>query len=282
MSFDLIIMWLFNYIFGKIFEILFYPFQHLSSWVGMIVISFLTGLFMLFVFGKTSNQRGIKRIKNKIKAHLLELRLYKDSLNQSLKAQGQLFRCNLKYISYSVKPMLVMIIPLILIIIQLNLWFAHRPFSPGEKTLLKVKLEKNYNPLQVNLTVKPSSGVIIDSPPVRIKEESEIDWRVLIQEKGVHELFININGKQITKKVVASSKSLNKISPLKVEGNFFNLLLHPGEPPLPKQIPLQSVEINYPPQGMNLWGWRIHWIIPYFVLSVLFGFIFKGVFKVEI
>jgi len=40
-------MWVFNSIFGKIFEILFIPFRSMSPWVGMIIISFLTALLML-------------------------------------------------------------------------------------------------------------------------------------------------------------------------------------------------------------------------------------------
>ncbi len=133
-------MWIFNSAFGKIFNLIFFPFRSMNPWVGMILISFLTALLMLFVFRFTSNQEGIKRVKNKIKAHLLELRLFKDSMSLSFKAQGNILRCNLRYISYSTKPMLVMIIPLILILIQLNFWFGYEALTPGQETILKVKL----------------------------------------------------------------------------------------------------------------------------------------------
>ena len=33
---------------------------------------------------------------------------------------------------------------------------------------------------------------------------------------------------------------------------------------------------------MNLSGWHIHWLVVYFALSIILGFGFKGVFKVEI
>ena len=42
-------MWTFNTIFGKLFDLIFLPFRGMSPWVGMIVISLLTALFMLFV-----------------------------------------------------------------------------------------------------------------------------------------------------------------------------------------------------------------------------------------
>jgi hypothetical protein len=33
---------------------------------------------------------------------------------------------------------------------------------------------------------------------------------------------------------------------------------------------------------MDLFGRHLHWLVVYFVLSIIFGFAFKGVFKVEI
>jgi uncharacterized membrane protein (DUF106 family) len=128
-------MWFFNSVIGKIFDILFLPFRGLSPWVAMIVVSFLTGLLMLFIFRATSNQEGIRRIKNKIKAHLLELRLYKDSLAQQLTSQGKILSANFKYFSYALKPMLVMVIPVMLILIQLNLWFGSRSLDIGDEAL---------------------------------------------------------------------------------------------------------------------------------------------------
>ena len=58
--------------------------------------------------------------------------------------------------------------------------------------------------------------------------------------------------------------------------------MYPAEPPIKSQIPVESIEIRYPTKSMDLFGWKIHWIIVYFVLSIVFGFAFKGVFKVQI
>ena len=55
-------MWTFNRIFGKIFDLLFIPFRNMNPWVGMAIISFLTGLLMLVIFRYTSNQAGIKKV----------------------------------------------------------------------------------------------------------------------------------------------------------------------------------------------------------------------------
>jgi uncharacterized membrane protein (DUF106 family) len=275
-------MWIFNSVFGKIFEIVFFPFRNMSPWIGMILISLLTALLMLFVFRFTSNQQGIKNVKNKIKAHLLEFRLFKDSLKISLKAQGSILRYNLKYISYTAKPLLVMIIPLILILIQLNLWFGYNSLTPGQKTILKAELERDQSLLDIDFKIEISSGLVVETLPLRIENKGEVNWRLQTEEAGIHELTLTVNGQRIVKKVAVAQSPLSKISPMKIRRNFMDELFNPGEAPLPGDIPVKSLEIKYPSQSMNLFGWRIHWIIVYFALSIIFGFTFKGVFKVEI
>ena len=282
-------MWIFNSVFGKIFDFIFFFFRNMNPWIGMILISVLTALLMLFVFRFTSNQEGIKRVKNKIKAHLLELRLFKDSLSLSFKAQGNIFRYNLRYISYSTKPMLVMIIPLILILIQLNLWFGYEALTPGQETILKVKLEEGHNPLDIDIALEPSSGFDIHTPPLRIEEGREINWRLQAREKGVHDLTFIVNGQRFTKKVAIAQRPLSKISPLKVKRNFINELINPGESPFPGDSPIKAIEVKYQAKDMNLFVWNIPWLwgippwlIVYFALSIILGFVLKGIFKVEI
>ena len=275
-------MWVFNSIFGKIFEVIFFPFRNMSPWIGMILISLLTALLMLFVFRFTSNQQGIKNVKNKIKAHLLEFRLFKDSLNISLKAQGKILRYNLKYISYTAKPLLVMIIPLILILIQLNLWFGYHSLSLGQKAILKAGLEMNQSLLDTKFKIETSSGLVVETLPIRIEDKGEVNWRLQTKEAGIHELALTVNGHRVVKQVAVAQSPLSKISPVKIRRNFIDELFNPGEAPLPGNIPVKSLEIKYPSQSMDLLGWRIHWIIVYFALSIIFGFAFKGIFRVEI
>jgi hypothetical protein len=43
-------MGLVNAVLGKIFDVLFFPFQSLNPWAGMVFISLLTGLLMLAIY----------------------------------------------------------------------------------------------------------------------------------------------------------------------------------------------------------------------------------------
>ena len=274
-------IWIFNSVFGKLFEFVFFPFLKMSPWVAMALISFLTSLLMLLFFRLFSNQKGIRAVKNKIKAHLLELRLFKDSLSLSLRAQGNILRYNLRYIAYSAKPLLVMFIPIVLILVQLNLWFGYQALSPGEETILKVKLVEGQDALAASLALD-SSGLEVEPLPLRIEGDREIDWRIKAGEKGSHQLTLTVGGQKISKKIIVGKKPLVKISQAKVRRNFFAELFNPGESPLPGNLPLKSVEVLYPSKNMSLFGWHLHWLIVYFALSIIFGFAFKGVFKVEI
>jgi len=275
-------MWIINTIVGKIFEILFLPFQNMSPWIGMIVVSLLTGLLMLFIYKYTSNQEGIRKVKNKIKAHLLELRLYKDSLSISFKAQGNILRANFKYIGLAFKPLLVMIIPVMLILIQLNFWFAYDSLNPKQNTILRIKLGDDVSLMETQIDIKSDSDIVLETPPLRDVENNEINWRIRAEEKGVHELKIVVNGQEYIKRISVGQKTLSRISPLKTRKNFFKEFLYPTESPLPQSSPIKTIEITYPSRNMNLFGLGINWLIVYFALSIIIGFSLKGFFKVEI
>lgn len=275
-------MWIFNSILQKIFDVIFYPFRTMSPWVGMFVISLLSVFLILFIFKHTSNQKGIRKVKDRIKAHLLELRLYKDNLRISLKAQGSILRQNSKYIAYSAKPLLFMIIPIILIIAHSNFWFGYSSLEPGQKTLVKVTLNEEYDPLETDIRLEPSSAYVIETPPLRILEENEIDWRISALEKGVHDLEFSIGGEKIKKSLSVQVEPLSRISPIKLRRNFIDELINPTEPPLDGDFPIKSIEIVYPSRNMSFFGLGIHWLIVYFILTIIMGFSLKGVFKVEI
>ena len=59
-------------------------------------------------------------------------------------------------------------------------------------------------------------------------------------------------------------------------------LLYPGEPPIAAGHSVEAVEITYPPLDLRLLGIGGDWLIAFLVLSMVFGFSFKGVLGVEV
>ena len=271
-----------NFVLGKAFDVLFLPFRGLNPWFGMVFISFLTGLLMLFVFSRTSNQTGIRAVKDRIKAHLLEIRLYKDSLPVQIKAQGRIILANLRYLSYSLRPMLILIIPLLLILAQLNLWFGSRSLRPGEAALIKIYLEKGQNPMDLAIRLDPPPGLAVETEALRLEDDAEIDWRIRAAGVGLHRLSFRLDGGEFTKTVAVGLSPLSRVSGLKVSRGLLAEILNPGENPLPSGLPVKRVEVVYPGLKLTALGIGFPWLVAYFLLSIIFGFALKRPLKVEV
>src|SRR5258707_921288 len=116
------------------------------KWLGpfwsLVVISALGGILLVWIFGKVSNQAAIQKTRNRLSAELIALRLFKDDLRVFFGIQFQVLVWTLKYLRHSLVPMLILMIPTIVILIQLNLHYGARPLRVGEDTLVKVKLRK--------------------------------------------------------------------------------------------------------------------------------------------
>ena len=270
-------------VWGAVFGAFFLPFRALGPWAAMAAVSLLTGLLMLFIFKKTSNQDGILRTKNLIKAHLLEIRLYKGDFGQTMRSQGRILLANGRYLGYAVKPMLVMFVPVLLLLLQLDAWYGARSLRPGESAIVKVRLDASAAPTRTPLAIEAPAGLTVETPALRIDEEQEIDWRVRADAAGLHEIRFSLDGGSFTKTVAVGQPPLKtRIVPRRVRSGGWDALNHPGEALLPSNLPVVSVEVAYPPAGLSLFGWSMHWLVAYFLLSIIFGFGLKGLFKVEI
>ncbi len=121
-----------NYILNSLFDVFFYPFGSIDSIYGLCAISLLTAIIALPIFKYTSNQEGIKRVKARIMGHLLELRLFKDDIRIILSAQKDILKHNMIYLRYTLKPLIFMMIPIVVIFIHTAVRYEYRPLHPGD------------------------------------------------------------------------------------------------------------------------------------------------------
>ena len=63
-------------------------------------------------------------------------------------------------------------------------------------------------------------------------------------------------------------------SPFRIRG-FLNELLYPAEEPLPAGG-FESITVDYPEVDVGVLGYQTHWMIVFFVLSIVFAFILRG------
>lgn len=271
----------FNTAIGGFFNFLITPLKTIDPLWSLALFSLLIGILMLIIFRYTSDQQKIKDTKNKIRAYIFELSLFKDEIGIVLSSQKNIFIYNLRYMKYALKPMLFMMIPLALILIQMESWYGYRPLRPDEKAVVSLKLRDGSHDLpDVKLT--SDSGIAVETPPLRIPNQKEIDWRIRAKEIGTHDLTFNVSGEEIRQKVMVSEKGLSQISPVASASGIWNALLNPAQEPLPENSQAEEIRINYPAGSVGVFKWHVHWLVVVFALSIVFGFALKGLFKVEI
>ena len=75
---------------------------------------------------------------------------------------------------------------------------------------------------------------------------------------------------------------LVRLSPIRVDPGFLSQLIYPAEPALPADSPIRAIHLHYPDREISVLGLGMHWLIPFFVLSIAFAFALRGWFKVTI
>jgi uncharacterized membrane protein (DUF106 family) len=257
-----------------LFDFLLLPFRALPPVVGLLVVSLVASIGMLLVFKKTSNQAKLEAVKRQIHACLFEIRLFSDDLPAILRAQMEILRHNLRYVALSAVPMLWMIVPLLLVIAQLQFHYGYRGLRPGEDFIVKARFREEPATRPAASLLAPP-GLEVATPPVWIRAERELAWRLRARDWGDYELKLRLGDREYAKTAQVSDQ-VRRRSPERLERGFWNELLYPAEPPLPKESPLVSITLAYPEDAVSIFGWAVNWLVAFFVLSIAFAFALRG------
>jgi len=267
-----------NFLFGLVYT----PLKWLGPSWSIIGISCLSGILLVWIFGKVSNQAAIKRTRDRLSAELIALRLFKDDLRVFFGIQFHVLGWTLRYLRHSLVPMMILMVPTIIILIQLNLHYGSRPLRVGEQTLVKVKL-RDLSALArgAEISLEAPANLKIETQGVRIEEMKEVCWRVRGALPGRFDLIVS-DGNVSVKKNAAVGGPWEGVSSVRTGAHWLTSLLYPGEAPIPSHSTIASIEIVYPELDIFILGWRIDWLILFLVLSLGLGYAFKGVLGVQI
>ncbi len=271
-----------NSIMRRLFDAALSPFSGLHPLVGIAILSLIIGIGILLVYKKTSNQDKLAAVKRKIHAGLFEIRLFNDDFRAIMRAQGDILRHNLSYLGLSFVPLLWMIVPLVLVIAQLQFHYGYQGLEPGAQALVEVEIESDSQdrpPIQLEVP----KGLQIEAGPMWIPAKSELSWRIAAVEQGDYDLALKAGGETVTKSVRVTDDVV-RISPNRLEKSFFNQLLYPAEDPLPDSTPIRSITVSYPAGNAGFEGWEseLTWMIFFFLLSIVFAFALRKPFGVTI
>ena len=236
---------------------------------------------MLIIFRFTSNQQGIKKAKATVSAYVLEMRLYSHNLAKMLAALGKTFLSNFIYLRHMLFPIIFIIVPVMIVLIQTSFRYEYRSLQPGEGVIVKAVLKKDFPVIDTTVILRAPKGIVIETNALRIASLNEIAWRISAQEKGNYELIFYVNGKEYGKSLHAG-EGLSVLSAARVGSTFSSYLFNHAEPELPGDSIFTSLQIIYPQRILKIIGIELHWLVWFFLLSLVFSFAFKNVFKVEL
>ena len=261
-------------------EFLLAPVAVLPEWLSNTIISAVAGVILITIFKYTSNQTAIGKVRDRIKANMLALKLFKDSMSVTLKAQGRLFTAAGLLLVYALVPMLVMIVPVSLLLGQMGLWYQYKPLQPGQETIVAMQLNGPANTPLPQVNIKPTDVVDITTGPVHVTSKQQVYWKIKANQEGLHHLIFQIEGEDVEKEL-AVGEELMRISSHRPGWQWPDILLYPHEKPFVPDSPVKSISIEYPPRGTKTFGIN-NWLIYFFIASMIFAFIFKPILKVKI
>jgi len=245
----------------------------------VIVLSIMVGFLMVVVFRYTSNQRAIRIAKDRLKAHLLAVRLFQDQIQVVLISYWRIVRSTGTYLRLAFMPLLYVSIPLIFLIVQIDRYLGYAPVEVGQTFLMKARLADSGSLDQVSLQLPP--GLSLSAPAVHVPAQNEIVWRLVSASRGRRNVEVAAAGQAVSKSLEIS-QGLKRVSPVRLRDRWWQRIFVSGEPPLSANSPVESIEVNYPERTIAFAWMEWNWIWLFFVLSLIFGFLFKTILGIEI
>src|SRR5260221_3061539 len=106
----------------------------------VVVVSLVVGLLMVVLFGYTSDQKAIGIAKDQLKAHLLSVRHYRGQHPVVIGTYGKILRGTGRYLKLAFKPLLYVIIPITLLMVQIDRYLGAMPIPADTPFLLTVHM----------------------------------------------------------------------------------------------------------------------------------------------
>jgi hypothetical protein len=248
--------------------------------VSLALVSLATAVVMLFVVAWTSDQPRMATTKRAMHAGLFEIRLFNDDLVAMLRAVGDLLWQNARYLRLSLVPLLWMAIPLIIVIAQLQAFYGYAGLVPGQAVLLKAEIDGIAGAVSPPGTTPPP--VLVAPPEIRVETgavqlaaSNEVLWRIVPLSAGDFTVTVRAGDAESTKTVHVSG-AVARRSPLRVAHGLLDLLLYPSEPPLDAGGRVHAISLAYPEPGLDVLGFRVHWLIVFMVVSIAGAFALAG------
>jgi hypothetical protein len=248
-----------NAIVNALFDLLCAPAARIG-WLGvLILLSSVFGVLALLAFKQLSFQKRIRAAKDRIKAHMIEIRIYQDDLAIVGRAIGKVLARNAQYLSLNLVPLVPLALPFAFVAAQLVTRFgfepapvhaAGAPLLAGQGTTLEIEFEHGAGERAGELEVRYPAGLDPISPLVRAPERDRAWQEFVARQPGRYEIQLVLGGETLTKQYCAGVAAPS-LQPERGRG-FFKALLWPVEPTLPAGSALERISFRYPERALPL------------------------------
>ena len=258
----------------KPFDWILAPLGSSNPLLPLALVSLLAGVVLLLVFARFSDQERLKIAKNRIRAHLLELRLFGHDARLVWAAEKKIARANLVYLRLLLKP-LVLTLPIFAwMLLGLHGWFELRPLARGEAVVVSAFLARSGSGVVAIPTLDADAGLRVETPVLRIPEEGRCDWRVRAVDAGEHRLVFISGTERFERSVAVGAVRRSRLS----RSETVQSVAGGSDSGPAAQSPIQvveRVEIDYPRARLTVFGFELSWVTVFIVLSVVFSFLLK-------
>lgn len=268
---------------GDLLKTILSPLAAWSPLGALVVISAVFGVVVAFVFRWTSNQQKMRRIADLSRAQVLAIKLFKDDPKTICLSFGSLLWYSTQRMWCLVPSMIVLLVPSVLLLVHLAVWYEHRPLSPGDTTVIELQLADGTWDAQQEFTPELSTLLDLETPALRDLEKKSIFWRVRVNDVGPATIRWNIASQVVDKTLSVSdeTEALSVVSVRRSGPSWLDRLLYPTENSLDASSPVQGIAIDHPRRSTPVFGWDIPWWLTVLLVSLLAALLAAPILKVQ-
>ena len=245
---------------------------------SLAALSVACGLALTLAFTRLADLAALRVARNRVQAHLLEIRLFSAEPRLVLRAQGSLIRANARLLSVLALPVFLLTLPMAWLWLQFESMYGFGPLPLGQPAIVTVQMRSALAPDDRNALQAPL-GIAVESPPVRSFSDRQVSWRVRPIEPVRGELRLALRGRTFEKAIAAGERGVFLLP--RRSGSLLETLLRPGEGRLPEGD-VAWVEVEYPKADVTIAGIALSWIAWFLIISTASAFLFARWLRVPL
>jgi hypothetical protein len=236
----------------------------LPAIASLAIVSLVVTVALLVTFKWTSNQAALSRVKRAIGARLLELRLFQDDPVLVGRALAGLLAAQARYLRYALVPLLWLALPLLILFVHLDAWYARAPVSAGEAAVVVMRVSTWVEPGRPALSLEAPEGVRVETPVVWAPTTREAVWRIRPAGPGAYTLLARAGHEAVTHVLHVGPRTARLDEPWSDHSS------------------VTLLNVDYPPRPFHVAGLSLAWLPVFLILTLAFTLLLKRFFHVTL